>query len=324
MRHRYQHQTWGAYDIKQHIDTNKHMTKARAVKAMSGSMGKFVSSSNKTDLPRSIRAEVMLTDFVLEHNLPLAVADHATSLVKKMFPDSTIAEDFKCRRTKMTEIVKTLADNDKKIIVDNLQGNVFSLATDGSNDMEDKKLYPILVRYFDNTICEVVTVLLALKECNKASTGENIFKLLDNELSANGLNWDQVISFGTDNASVMTGRLNGVSAFIHRENENVNISGCPCHLLHIAAQKGYGALDMPVEDIVIDIYYYLHRSSKRQQNLKQFQDLFDKDTSKIIKHVHTRWLSLQKCLTRVLDQWEPLLLFFREESKGSKVNIQCH
>lgn len=126
---------------------------------------------------------------------------------------------------------------------------MFSLATDGSNDMEDQKLYPAVVRYFSPSLKQVVTVLLALLPCILSSTGENIFKLMHEELSQNGLQWQKVISFATDNASVMTGKVKGVSAYIHKQNETVYISGCQCHLLHIAAQKGCAALGVPVEEL---------------------------------------------------------------------------
>ena len=38
-----------------------------------------------------INAEVLCADFLVEHNLPLAVADHMGPLFKKMFPDSKIS-----------------------------------------------------------------------------------------------------------------------------------------------------------------------------------------------------------------------------------------
>ena len=40
--------------------------------------------------------------FIVEHNLPFAVADHLTSLVKKAFPDSKIAEKFQLGHTKVS------------------------------------------------------------------------------------------------------------------------------------------------------------------------------------------------------------------------------
>ena len=50
----------------------------------------------------------------------------------------------------------------------------FSVATDGSTDYEDVKLYPICIRYCDPADGLVKSVILSLRECNKPSTGENI------------------------------------------------------------------------------------------------------------------------------------------------------
>ncbi|KAH6947531.1 hypothetical protein HPB50_019664 [Hyalomma asiaticum] len=36
---------------------------------------------------------------------------------------------------------------------------------------------------------------------------------------------------------------------------------------------------------------------------------------KILKHVPMQWLSLGKCLTRLLEQWQPLVSFFLIETK---------
>ena len=37
----------------------------------------------------------------------------------------------------------------------------------------------------------------------------------------------------------------------------------------------------------------------------------------------TRWLSLGKCLSRLLEQWHPLLIYFKEESKKVQVSNNC-
>ena len=40
--------------------------------------------------------------------------------------------------------------------------------------------------------------------------------------------------------------------------------------------------------------------------------------SKVLKHGATRWLSLQTCVIRLLEQWEPLKRYFEEEMSCSK------
>lgn len=51
-------------------------------------------------------AEVLFANFLVEHDLSFNIADHASKLFTKMFPDSTLASGFQCGRTKATALVK--------------------------------------------------------------------------------------------------------------------------------------------------------------------------------------------------------------------------
>ena len=116
-----------------------------------------------------------------------------------------------CGRTKTSYVVKTLAKFDARDLVALLKKSAFSIATDGSNDIGAVKLYPIAVRVFDDHSGRVLSSLLSLKECEKASTGQNIFDILDAELMKSEIPWVNCSSFSTDNAPVMVGKHNGVA-----------------------------------------------------------------------------------------------------------------
>ena len=47
-----------------------------------------------------IRAEVKMTNFMVEHNIPFATTDHLSLLLGNIFPDSQIAKGFSSARTK--------------------------------------------------------------------------------------------------------------------------------------------------------------------------------------------------------------------------------
>lgn len=51
-------------------------------------------------------AELRMAAFLAEHNLAFLSADHMVPLLKTMFPDSEIAGDVKCSRSKVVAIVK--------------------------------------------------------------------------------------------------------------------------------------------------------------------------------------------------------------------------
>lgn len=71
----------------------------------------------------------------------------------------------------------------------------YSLATDGSTDVEDIKMYPIVVRIFDASLGRVVVMLLKISESIE-STGRAIFELLDGELKKRGIPWSNCCLWG--------------------------------------------------------------------------------------------------------------------------------
>jgi hypothetical protein len=126
------------------------------------------------------------------------------------------------------------------------------------------------------------------------------------------------MSLAADNASVMQGRLKSVASFVVKKAPHVYMLGCACHLMHLAAGKAAAALDVRVDELLIDIYYYLDKSSKRKQELKRLQVLCDVETHKILKHVSVRWLSIGVCLDRLIEQWPALTaLFVHSSDSGS-------
>jgi hypothetical protein len=310
----------GANDCKKHCQTEAHKLRANAASKCQSKISGFVSKD--ADLP-IINAEVMFTNFIIEHNLPISVADHAGPLFRRMFSDSECAKRYGCARTKTTAIIQMLGKDDESRITEILKKQAFSLATDGSTDLDDAKLYPIVVRYFDRTLEKIVCSLLTLVESKVASTGANIYKLLDDELQKRKIPWANCLSFSSDNAAVMSGLGKGVAGIMDRTHPGIYFVGCACHLMHLAAQKAALELPCAVVDTLIDIYYYLDKSSNRKQNLQDFQTLHGKDTRKILKLVNTRWLSLQQCLERLLDMWEPLQEYFSIELEKQTSNVKC-
>ena len=58
--------------------------------------------------------------------------------------------------------------------------------------------------------------------------------MIENELEAHGIPWDNCLALGSDNANVMVGADKGVYGCMLRRHPNMYLSGCVCHLIHIA------------------------------------------------------------------------------------------
>ena len=111
-----------------------------------------------------------MANFLVQHNIPIAVADHLSPLLKDIFPDSTIAKGYSSARTKTSCIINgSLAPYFKSALVDDMKVNPFVIATDGSNDHGLEKMNPLTVRHFDAESGKTVTHFLDM--C--LTTGKN-------------------------------------------------------------------------------------------------------------------------------------------------------
>ena len=111
-----------------------------------------------------ISAEVLFAYFLGQHHLASQLGDHWTKLFKLMFPDSSIAEDFKCSRTKAAAVLKVIAQDCWKTISAAVRETKdFSLQTDETTDITVTQQAAILLQFFDNTQGELRCVFFALE-----------------------------------------------------------------------------------------------------------------------------------------------------------------
>ena len=155
----------------------------------------------------------------------------------------------------------------------------------------------------------VTTAFLDFAVCNQA-TADNTFEKIDDKMKVYDVNWSKCIAFSSDNTSVMMGKNNSIFTRIANSNPDVYPVGCACHLAHLCGKKAASQLSLDVEQIVIDLYYHFDKSSKRKEIFKDYQVFCNVETRKILKHSSTRWLSLMKCIDRILRQYDALKSYF--------------
>ena len=81
----------------------------------------YLNENSISHIDQVKRAEIKLAAFFAEHNVAFTT-DHLTSLLKNIFIDSRIAQDFSLARTKCSKIVKeVIAKRETEKLVENLQ-----------------------------------------------------------------------------------------------------------------------------------------------------------------------------------------------------------
>ena len=115
-----------------------------------------------------------------------------------MFPDSRIAAEFACARTKTAALVThTLVPVANEPVVKACREQPFTILCDGGNDKFEKKCFGIMVRFWDEKLGKVVTRFLDAPICNIA-TGESLFNAMDGVLETRQIPWQNVIGFASD------------------------------------------------------------------------------------------------------------------------------
>nr|XP_022334271.1 uncharacterized protein LOC111131162 [Crassostrea virginica] len=108
----------------------------------------------------------------------------------------------------------------------------------------------------------------------------------------------------------MKGKKNSVLSRVKEAQPHVMDIGCICHLANLCCQAGVKTIPYPIDEMLVDIYYHFHNSSNRKELYTEFMEFTEVEPLKILKHASTRWLSLQKTVTRTLHHWPALSSYF--------------
>lgn len=173
-------------------------------------------------------AEARMPLLVAKHT-SINTADHITVTVKASFTDSVVAGSVSLGRTKCSAFKKNVwYPHFIKALREYIADNFFSILVDESTDISVSKQLGIVLKYFCASHKKVVGTFLKLQivEAGKAKT---IVKHIKNVVSEFGLDIQKCV--GTDNASVMVGRHNGVHALLKKEVKHLVLVPCVCHFL---------------------------------------------------------------------------------------------
>ncbi|XP_063431187.1 uncharacterized protein LOC134713842 [Mytilus trossulus] len=158
----------GLNDVSKHAGTAIHQKSFNAQNITRPVTNFFVGPQDEG----TIKAEVIWSNFIAQHNISFLLADCFTKVCKAMFTDSKIALKFACSRTKTTQIIKkSLAPTLHQEVVRDLQTKPFSMAIDESNDRNCDKSLAILVRYFTD---QATTKFLAMPICNIGKASKHL------------------------------------------------------------------------------------------------------------------------------------------------------
>ena len=192
----------GLSELKKHQESKKHQSKEATVKK-TRSIAEMVTTDTVSEQVK--QAEIKMATFVVEHNLPFAVMDHLSDVVKDVFPDSNIASKFKSKHTKTRSIIKNvLAKQFRCDIIKTLRNIKFSIIINESTDISSKKQLAVVVRFFCHKELKVQSQFLCLIHVTQ-SDATTLTDVLTSYFERNGIPFQNIIGFASDTIKVMFG-----------------------------------------------------------------------------------------------------------------------
>lgn len=308
--------------IKNHAKGKKHCSYFKHATVKQVPVSTFFQKAENTTKNLVARAEIKIAGVLAAHNVPFHLMDHLSDVLKDVFSNPKVAEEFCMKRTKATAIVtNVIGKSYKEELANKLKVSKFSVLSDESTDVGSIKTSCVVVRFFDPDrdcvdskfweLCEVYNTNDP-ENVRDGATAENLYDGMMQTFKAHEIPVKNIIGFGADGCSVMMGAHNSVSSRLRNECPGLFVIKCVCHSAHLCASEACKVLPRRCEDLAREIYNFFKCSSKRQSEFVQFQMFLALKPHKILHPSQTRWLSLATVVQRLLEQWEALKLFFSD------------
>lgn len=302
----------GKTDLSRHANRASHIENLN-LKRDNPSTSLLASPVQNRDHINKVKsAEIKLATFYAKHNIALQTIDHLVPLLKDICSDPQVVKDLTLSQTKCAQIIKNVvAKAEDENTVENLKHQKFPVLLDESTNITSDKMLCILVKYVSPKTKKCITELLELIQLDATDcSAEKLFLAFENCFKNKTIPLSNIVGIACDNASVMIGIRNSFVSRLKKEVPALITLKCICHTSALISNKACSKLPDSCENLLHSITTYVSGSAKRSANLREFQQFFNVETHKILKLSSTRWLSLEQCVVRLLNNWEVLQHFF--------------
>lgn len=117
-------------------------------------------------------------------------------------------------------------------------------------------------------------------------------------------------AFSADNTNVNYGIHNSVFSHLKKKKKDLLQGNCHAHIVHNTVKHALDQLTVDMENVVLKVYGFFSRSAKRRESPKEFCKFCDVGFKEILRHVTTRWLSLNPAITWLMQTWTALKSYF--------------
>ena len=263
-----------------------------------------------------LAAEVLQAFNTVDKNHSFQSADGDNERFARMFPDSKIAEGYKQGQTKMKYMIQYgIAPHIKNLLMTDMEHEQYCFHFDETTTSQIKKQYDGYITYCSKksklVVCEYVGSLF-VGHCPAEALVQHFYHFIEDL----NLDLENVLNLGMDGPNVNKKFERELMEELEKDQSTSFIStgGCPLHTVHNGFGKGMKSLKekIDLDQFVIDLHFFFERSAARREDFKAMSEITAVTVHYLLKHCESRWLSIEKVLVRVMEQFPNITAYFLE------------
>jgi hypothetical protein len=211
--------------------------------------------------------------------------------------------------------VEDIAENIQSQLSDkNRHLEWFSLALDESTDVSDTAQVLVFIRGINRNY-EVYEELLDVNSIHGTTTGEDVFKGVENAVQKNNLQWKNLKCITTEGGKNMCGKNKGVVALVSKTVENDSGSK-PLMVYCIIHQQSLCAKCLDMSEVLKPVISAVNYIRSHALNHRQFREFIEEiGENDLPYYTAVRWLSCGKVLTRFFELRAIIEIFLNEKNR---------
>jgi len=229
-----------------------------------------------------------------------------------MFPGNEVLQNFTLGRTKVTYLItEALAPHFKDQILDDIGERPFSLLYDETTNAAHKKELQTQVRFWSDSFDGIVTYPLSFCFMGHAKATDLQTKLYE-ALDSGNLSRGKILMLGSDGPYVnkKVEKLINEDIVSLREKPLIDLGTCNVHILHNAFLKGLEELGENACGFLYELETFFAKWPSRSEDFGKVQAELGIAPNRFIRYVDSRWLSVEPCASRAIEQWPAIQEYF--------------
>ena len=185
--------------------------------------------------------------------MPLSKVPNLVEFAKFLSRDVSALNSVKIYRTAATYKLRGLSYHNHKETVNKMIKYPFSINMDKCTSNSNKRVFSILVSYFDKLKGESVVEHYESIECIVVNA-KNLFQEIASLFLRDNISWNNLVSDLSDSTNYMCGKKSGLETKLHEKAPHLlDIDGDVCHHIHNTVKKFCSPFNNSLERLVDDV-----------------------------------------------------------------------